>query len=113
MNRILIIDGHNLLFQMFFGMPSKIIGAKGQAIHGVIGFIGALNRLAESNALIAPIQTPNTYAEILSYDVPSEIILSTLFSYPDKLINSAPLILTFGISAHSDANFSSSQPQGN
>ena len=48
MNRILIIDGHNLLFQMFFGMPSKIIGAKEQAIHGVIGFIGALNRLAES-----------------------------------------------------------------
>ena len=47
MNRILIIDGHNLLFQMFFGMPSKIIGAKGQAIHGVIGFIGALNRLAD------------------------------------------------------------------
>jgi DNA polymerase-1 len=48
MNRILIVDGHNLLFQMFFGMPTKIIGAKGQAIHGVIGFIGALNRLADS-----------------------------------------------------------------
>ena len=48
MNRILIIDGHNLLFQMFFGMPTKIIGARGKAIHGVIGFIGALNRLAEN-----------------------------------------------------------------
>ena len=32
---------------MFFGMPNKIIGAKGQAIHGAIGFIGALNRLAD------------------------------------------------------------------
>lgn len=46
MNRILIIDGHNLLFQMFFGMPSKIIGLQGKAIHGVIGFVGAVNRLA-------------------------------------------------------------------
>lgn len=48
MNRILIVDGHNLLFQMFFGMPTKIIGAQGKAIHGVIGFIGAVNRLAEA-----------------------------------------------------------------
>ena len=47
MDRILIIDGHNLLFQMFFGMPSKIIGARGKAIHGVIGFVGALNNLAK------------------------------------------------------------------
>jgi DNA polymerase-1 len=47
MNRLLIVDGHNLLFQMFFGMPTKIVGAKGKAIHGVIGFIGAVNRLCE------------------------------------------------------------------
>ena len=47
MDRLLIVDGHNLLFQMFFGMPTKIVGAKGQAIHGVIGFVGAINRLAE------------------------------------------------------------------
>lgn len=47
MDRLLIIDGHNLLFQMFFGMPTKIVGARGQAIHGVIGFIGALNRLLD------------------------------------------------------------------
>lgn len=47
MNRILIVDGHNLLFQMFFGMPTKIIGLRNQAIHGVIGFIGALNRLLD------------------------------------------------------------------
>ena len=45
MNRLLIVDGHNLLFQMFFGMPSKIIGAQGNAIQGVIGFVGAINRL--------------------------------------------------------------------
>ena len=48
MNRLLIIDGHNLLFQMFFGMPSRIIGKQGVAIHGVIGFVGAVNKLAEA-----------------------------------------------------------------
>lgn len=48
MYRLLIVDGHNLLFQMFFGMPSKIIGAKGQAIQGVIGFVGAVNRLMDT-----------------------------------------------------------------
>ena len=47
MDRLLIIDGHNLLFQMFFGMPSRIVGAQGVAIQGVIGFIGALNKLAD------------------------------------------------------------------
>lgn len=48
MDRLLIIDGHNLLFQMFFGMPNKIIGARGAAIHGVVGFIGALNKLIDA-----------------------------------------------------------------
>jgi DNA polymerase-1 len=32
---------------MFFGMPSKIIGASGKAIHGVIGFVGAINKLID------------------------------------------------------------------
>lgn len=41
----LIIDGHNLLFQMFFGMPNKIQGKNNQYIQGVIGFIGALRRI--------------------------------------------------------------------
>ena len=48
MNRLLIVDGHNLLFQMFFGMPSRIIGQRGQAIQGLIGFVGAVNRLADT-----------------------------------------------------------------
>ena len=50
MDRLLIIDGHNLLFQMFFGMPTKIIGSRGVAIHGVIGFIGALNKMIDAYA---------------------------------------------------------------
>ena len=47
MNRLLIIDGHNLLFQMFFGMPSSIPASDGSDIRGVVGFIGAVNRLIE------------------------------------------------------------------
>lgn len=43
----LIVDGHNLLFQMFFGMPSKIRGKDGKYIQGVIGFIGALRRIID------------------------------------------------------------------
>ncbi len=49
--RLLIIDGHNLLFQMFFGMPSQIAGKDGRPIQGVIGFVGAVNRLID---MLAP-----------------------------------------------------------
>ena len=39
MERLLIIDGNNLLFQMFYGMPSAVYNEKGWPIHGTIGFI--------------------------------------------------------------------------
>ena len=45
MKRLLIVDGMNLHFQMFFGMPRKIYNENGIGIWGVIGFVGALNRL--------------------------------------------------------------------
>ena len=45
MDRILLVDGHNLLFQMFFGMPSKIPSRDGRDIRGVIGFVGGVLRL--------------------------------------------------------------------
>lgn len=44
---LLIIDGHNLLFQMFFGMPSRIVNQDGKAIQGVIGFVGALIKIVK------------------------------------------------------------------
>ena len=43
--KLFIVDGSNLLFQMFCGMPSRIIGKDGQAIHGVLGFVGALIKM--------------------------------------------------------------------
>ena len=39
---LLLIDGHNLLFQMFFGMPARIRNKEGKAIQGTLGFTGAL-----------------------------------------------------------------------
>ncbi len=44
-NKILIVDGHNLLFQMFFGMPARIINKDGKAIQGTLGFVGALLKI--------------------------------------------------------------------
>ena len=45
LDKLLIIDGHNLLFQMFFGMPARIVNKQGKAIHGILGFVGALNKI--------------------------------------------------------------------
>lgn len=45
MNRLLIVDGSNLLFQMFFGMPARIMNEQGKAIQGTLGFIGALLKI--------------------------------------------------------------------
>ena len=44
-SKILIVDGSNLLFQMFFGMPARIYNERGVGIWGVIGFVGALLKI--------------------------------------------------------------------
>ena len=44
---LLLIDGHNLLFQMFFGMPNKIPGKDGRGIEGIWGFTGALLKIID------------------------------------------------------------------
>ena len=44
-NRLLIVDGSNLLFQMFFGMPARIVNRQGKAIQGTLGFVGALLKI--------------------------------------------------------------------
>lgn len=45
MKKLLLVDGHCLLFQMFFGMPARIIGKDGRAIQGTLGFVGALRKM--------------------------------------------------------------------
>ncbi len=42
MGKLLIIDGHNLLFRMFYGIPSAIPNSEGKDIRGVIGFVGGM-----------------------------------------------------------------------
>lgn len=45
MEKLLIIDGSNLLFQMFFGMPARIVNEQGKAIQGTLGFVGAMLKI--------------------------------------------------------------------
>lgn len=45
MNRMLLVDGHNLLFQMFFGMPARITGKDDRPMQGTLGFVGALLKI--------------------------------------------------------------------
>ena len=45
MDRLLVVDGSNLLFQMFYGMPARIVDHRGKAIHGTLGFVGALLKI--------------------------------------------------------------------
>jgi DNA polymerase-1 len=64
MNRLLLIDGHNLLFKAFFGIPEKI-NADGKCVHGVIGFIGMtvkiIRRINPTHILVVfdPEETPS------------------------------------------------------
>lgn len=44
MNKLLIVDGSNPLFRMFFGMPARIVNKNGKAIQGTLGFTGALKQ---------------------------------------------------------------------
>lgn len=45
MDKLLLVDGSNLLFQMFFGMPARIVNGQGKAIQGTLGFVGALLKI--------------------------------------------------------------------
>ncbi len=47
MAKLLLIDGSNLLFQMFYGMPNPILGKNGKNIAGIWGFTGALLKICK------------------------------------------------------------------
>ncbi|MGN0479382.1 MAG: 5'-3' exonuclease H3TH domain-containing protein [Hominenteromicrobium sp.] len=42
---LLLVDGHNLLFQMFFGMPARIFSPDSRPMQGTMGFVGALLKI--------------------------------------------------------------------
>ena len=41
----LVVDGHNLLFACYYGMPDRIRSVSGVPIHGTYGFIAALLKM--------------------------------------------------------------------
>ncbi len=43
--KILVVDGMNLLFQMFYGMPARILSPQGKPMQGTLGFVGALLKI--------------------------------------------------------------------
>ena len=45
----MIIDGNNLLFQMFYGLPKVVEKISGRPIHGTIGFISFVEEIAKLN----------------------------------------------------------------
>lgn len=45
MAHLLLVDGSNLLFQMFYGMPARIVNRAGKPIQGTLGFVGALLKI--------------------------------------------------------------------
>lgn len=47
-NKLLIVDGNNLLFQMFYGIPTKIYNKRGRTIHATLGFISALQKMVKA-----------------------------------------------------------------
>ena len=42
MGKLMVVDGSNLLFQMYYGMPGRITGRNGKPVQGTLGFLGAL-----------------------------------------------------------------------
>lgn len=48
MKKLLLFDGSNLLFQMFYGMPARITGKNGRPVQGTLGFVGAALKILRS-----------------------------------------------------------------
>ncbi len=75
-NKILFVDGCNLLFQMFFGMPSRITAKDGTGIWGVLGFTGALLKIIRS---ISPWQAmPRTKSKTVCSGVTAMEVLRSI-----------------------------------
>lgn len=47
MKKLLLIDGHNLLFKAFYGVPERLL-PNGRPIQGIIGFIGITRKIIKS-----------------------------------------------------------------
>lgn len=48
MKHLVLIDGHNLLFRMFYGIPKPVYNSKGEDIKAVMGFAGGIFKLVKT-----------------------------------------------------------------
>jgi DNA polymerase-1 len=44
---ILLVDGHNLLFKSFHGVPARVVGRDGAPINAIVGFVGSVRRFIQ------------------------------------------------------------------
>jgi DNA polymerase I len=72
MNRLLLIDGHNLLFKAFFGVPERV-QADGKCVHGIVGFISMtvniIRKITPTHILVVfdPEETPTRTESYAQY----------------------------------------------
>lgn len=103
MEKLLIVDGCNLLFQMFFGMSSRIVNKDGKAIQGVLGFVGAFIKIIKMTSpthLIILFDGEHEADDVISsyvlkYEKKMEIIISSFDSDFFQLINDSVSILRY------------------
>jgi len=108
--KLLIVDGHNLLFQMFFGMPTRIVSKDGKAIQGTLGFVGVLIKIIKMTtptyvAVLFDAQQENERAKLDSQYKANRIDYSSVpeENNPFSQLSDIYKVLDFmGIGAHRD-----------
>lgn len=63
--KMVLIDGNNLLFRMFFGIPNKIYDTSGNMVQGTIGFIGSILKYIKE-------YSPDSLMVVFDSEIPSD-----------------------------------------
>src|SRR5579884_1242838 len=59
-DRLLLVDGHNLIFRAFSSVPRSITDPNGRAVNGIYGFFGTLLRMLRDRRLVG-LPWPSTF----------------------------------------------------
>lgn len=71
MEKLIILDGHNLLFRMFYGIPGSIKNTKSEEIRGVVGFLASIKKLIkqfETSKLLAVFDSETSLSDKMEID---------------------------------------------
>lgn len=95
--KIVLVDGHNLLFRMFYGIPSSIKNSKGKEIRGLVGFIGSLKRIVSefnpySMIIVFDSETSRDNNLLLDEEYKANRIDYTLVDEDDNPFSQLPMI---------------------